>query len=76
MRAADDDTSNLPKDAAALRAPLLETRALVDRLSAERDALASQSERLQHLLLKLKRRQFGTKSEQLDTSDNPALRLI
>ena len=44
---------------------LLETRALVDTLVAERDALASQNERLQHLLLKLKRRQFGQKSEQL-----------
>jgi transposase len=52
-------------DAAALRALLLETRALVDTLVAERDALASQNERLEHLLLKLKRRQFGTKSERL-----------
>ncbi len=59
MRAADDDTPTLPEDAAALRALLLETRALVDTLVAERDALASQNERLQHLLLKLKRRQFG-----------------
>ncbi|MBB3899881.1 exonuclease VII large subunit [Roseococcus suduntuyensis] len=44
---------------------LLETRALVATLSAERDALASQNERLQHVLLKLKRRQFGQKSERL-----------
>lgn len=65
MRAADDDTPTLPDDAAALRALLLETRALVDTLVAERDALASQNERLQHLLLKLKRRQFGQKSERL-----------
>lgn len=72
MRAADDDTPSLPEDAATLRALLLETRSLVDTLStelgsitAERDALASQNERLQHLLLKLKRRQFGTKSERL-----------
>ena len=65
MRAADDDTPTLPNDAAALRALLLETRALVDTLLAERDALASQNERLQHLLLKLKRRQFGTRSERL-----------
>jgi transposase len=36
-----------------------------DTLSAERNALASQNERLRHLLLKLKRRQFGRKSEQL-----------
>ena len=66
MRAADDDTPTLPEDTAALRALLLETRSLVDTLStelgtitAERDALAGQNERLQHLLLKLKRRQCG-----------------
>lgn len=65
MRAAGDDTPTLPKDAAALRRLLLETLARCDTLVAERDALASQNERLQHLLLKLKRQQFGTKSEQL-----------
>ena len=69
MCAADDDTPSLPEDAAAL---LLEARAKCDTLSAElgsitveRDALAAQNERLQHVLLKLKRRQFGTKSERL-----------
>jgi transposase len=41
MRAAGDDTPTLPEDPAALRALLLETRALVDMLAAERDALAS-----------------------------------
>jgi transposase len=72
MRATDDDTPSLPEDAAALHALLLEVRAKCDTLSAElgsitveRDALAAQNERLQHLLLKLKRRQFGTKSERL-----------
>jgi transposase len=65
MRAADDDPPSLPKDPAALRALLLETRALVDTLVAERDALANQNDRLHHLLLKLKRRQFGVKSERL-----------
>ena len=72
MRAAGDDTPTMPEDAAALRALLLaawaERDALVskcDGVAAERDALASQNERLQHLLLKLKRRQFGRKSEQL-----------
>lgn len=65
MRDAGDDTPSLPEDAAALRALLLEARALVDTLSAERDALAERNERLQHLLLKLKRRQFGQKSERL-----------
>jgi hypothetical protein len=65
MRAADDDTPSLPEDAAELRLLLLETLAQVDTLVAERDLLANQNERLQHLLLKLKRRQFGTKSERL-----------
>ena len=65
MRAADNDTTTLPEDPAALRALLLETQALCDTLSAERDVLASRNERLQHLLLKLRRRQFGRKSEQL-----------
>jgi transposase len=65
MRAAGDDTPTLPEDPTALRALLLETLAQVDTLAAERDTLASQNERLQHLLLKLKRRQFGTKSERL-----------
>ncbi len=65
MRAAGDNTPTLPEDPAALRALLLETLAQVDTLIAERDALASQNEHLQHLLLKLKRRQFGTKSERL-----------
>ena len=72
MRAAGDDTPRLPKDPAALRTLLLETLARCDTLSAElgnvaseRDALAARNERLQHLLLKLQRRQFGRKSEQL-----------
>jgi transposase len=65
MRAADDDMPSLPEDAAALRALLLETLAQVGTLAAERNALVSQNERLHHLLLKLKRRQFGTKSERL-----------
>ena len=65
MRAADDDKPTLPDDPAALRAMLLEMRATVDALTVERNMLASQNERLQHLLLKLKRRQFGTKSERL-----------
>jgi transposase len=62
----------MPEDAAALRMLLLETLARCDTLTtelgsiaAERDALASQNKRLQHLLLKLKRRQFGQKSERL-----------
>src|SRR3712207_1517948 len=79
MRAAGDDTPTPPEDPAALRALLLEMLAKCDTLAAERDALASkcdgvtaerdalavQNERLRHLLLKLRRRQFGRKSEQL-----------
>jgi transposase len=72
MRAAGDDTPTPPEDPAALRALLLEALAKCDTLSAElgnvadeRDALASQNERLRHLLLKLRRRQFGRKSERL-----------
>lgn len=69
---AGDDTSSLPEDPAALRALLLAALQTCDTLSvernglvAERDALAARNERLHHLLLKLKRRQFGRKSEQL-----------
>jgi transposase len=65
MRVAAANMPSLPDDPEALRALLLETRAQVDTLVAERDALASRNERLHHLLLKLKRRQFGQKSERL-----------
>lgn len=72
MRAADTDTPTLPDDPAALRALLLEALDKVEALSsrcdgvtAERDALVEQNERLRHLLLKLRRRQFGRKSERL-----------
>jgi transposase len=79
MRAAADHTPELPEDAAALRALLREALSQCGALTAERDsimaerdtvaqesdALAAQNERLRHLLLKLKRRQFGRKSERL-----------
>ena len=65
MRAAASSGSLSVSSPAALRALLLETLSKVDTLVAERDALANQNERLQHLLLKLKRRQFGQKSERL-----------
>ena len=72
MRAADADMPTLPEDPAALRALLLEALDKVDLLAsrcdsvtAERDALVEQNERLRHLLLKLQRRQFGRKSERL-----------
>src|SRR3712207_6830622 len=72
MRAGADDTPTLPEDPAALRALLLETLAKVDTLNAElgsivaeRDALAVRNGQLHHLLAKLRRRQFGRKSERL-----------
>src|SRR5690349_5379130 len=72
MRAAGDDTPTLPEDPSGLHALLLETLAKCDTLSAElgsiaaeRDALAARNEQLHHLLAKLRRRQFGRKSEQL-----------
>src|SRR3712207_8213452 len=72
MRAAGNDTPTLPEDPAALRALLLAAWAELDGLAAERDgiaaerdALAGRNERLRHLLLKPKRRQFGRKSERL-----------
>ena len=62
----------LPKGAAALRALLLATMverdsavAERDAVTVERDALLARTERLHHLLLKLKRMQFGAKSERL-----------
>lgn len=55
---ARDELANLPTDVDALRA-------LVLSITAERDALLEQTERLRHLLLKLKRLQFGRKSERL-----------
>lgn len=71
MPAAPDLTA-LPETPAALRALLLAARAERDsamaerdRLAAERDALASQNDQLRHLLLRLKRMQFGARSERL-----------
>ena len=57
-QAADTAAPRLPDDVEGLRALLLATM-------AERDELLARSERLEHLLLKLKRLQFGQKSERL-----------
>jgi transposase len=65
MRVAAADMPSLPEDPTALRALLLSVIAERDSLAAERDALAVRNEQLHHLLLKLKRRQFGAKSERL-----------
>jgi transposase len=79
MRAAGDDTTRLPKDPAALRALLLQALRERDGIAAERDTAArerervererdealAQNERLLALLAKLRRMQFGRKSERL-----------
>src|SRR5208283_3600074 len=65
MQAARDTMPNLPDDAAALRGLVLMMMAERDALVTERDILLSQNDRLRHLLLKLRRMQFGAKSERL-----------
>jgi transposase len=59
------DAPELPADAAALRALVMAMMAEREALTAERDALQMQNERLAHLLLKLRRLQFGRKAERL-----------
>src|SRR5579875_1337835 len=58
MPAVSDQMPALPEDADALRALLLAAW-------AERDSLLDHNERLQHLLVRLRRMQFGRKSERL-----------
>jgi transposase len=72
MRESGGPTQILPDDPAALQALLLAAWAERDRIAAERDslaverdALAARNERLQHLLRKLQRMQFGPRSERL-----------
>jgi transposase len=72
MQAASNIAPNLPGNAKALRALVLAVMAerdaaVVERneVSAERDVLAAQNDRLRNLLLKLRRWQFGRKSERL-----------
>src|ERR1700739_2606850 len=72
MHNARDEMPELPTDADALRALVLSTLSERDALTAERDALTVErdallehNERLHHLLLQLKRLQFGRKSERL-----------
>ena len=64
--------ATLPEDVGALQALLraawAERDGLVaerDAVATERDALAEQNDRLRHLLLRLKRLQFGARSERL-----------
>src|SRR5690349_23313740 len=63
----------LPNDVAALRAMLAEAwaerdaeRAEKAQLAAACDQLASQNDRLRHLIRQLRRLQFGRRSEKLD----------
>jgi transposase len=67
-----DDMQSLPEGTEALRALVLTTLAerdatLVERdaLATERDILLAQNDRLRHLLLQLRRMQFGARSERL-----------
>ena len=55
----------MPVDPRGLRSLLLTTLADRDAVAAERDELLVQNDRLRHLLLKLRRMQFGAKSERL-----------
>jgi transposase len=65
MQATAATLPELPTDVAALQALLLATMAERDALTTERDALRAQNERLAHLLVQLRRMQFGRKSERL-----------
>src|SRR6478672_13188670 len=56
----------LPNDVAALRALLAQAWAERDAERAEKAQLASQNDRLRHLIRQLQRLQFGRRSERLD----------
>src|SRR5277367_5579530 len=56
---------SLPDDIEVLRAMVIALMSERDAVTAERDTLLERNERLHHLLLKLKRMQFGPKSERL-----------
>jgi transposase len=62
---ATETTKNLPNDTGALHALVLTLMAERDALTSECTALQQQNDRIRHLLLKLKRMQFGAKSERL-----------
>ncbi len=65
MTHAAETSSSLPADPATLQALVLAMMAERDELKAERDALQVHNQRLEHLLAKLRRLQFGRKSERL-----------
>ena len=56
---------SLPEGIEALRALVLTTMSERDAAVTERDTLLAQNDRLRHLLLKLRRMQFGARSERL-----------
>jgi transposase len=65
MNTANQTLPSLPDDIEGLRALVVLLMAERDSAISERDALAEQNDRIRHLLLKLKRMQFGAKSERL-----------
>jgi transposase len=65
MDTAPDTLQSLPETVEALRALVLATFVERDAAVTERDTLQAQNDRLRHLLLKLTRMQFGSKSERL-----------
>lgn len=65
MNGASTTLQSLPDDVEGLRALVLGLMARLDATVSERNALAEQNDRIRHLLLKLKRMQFGAKSERL-----------
>jgi transposase len=65
MDTARDTMQSLPETVEALRALVLATFVERDAAVTERDTLQAQNDRLRHLLLKLTRMQFGTRSERL-----------
>lgn len=68
--------TDLPDDIAALKAMLLASEAKVAHLSAELSTRAAEIEHLKLVLMKLRRMQFGRRSEKLDQQiDQLELRL-
>src|ERR1700761_3076601 len=65
MQSAPGNMPGLPDDIEGLRALLLATMAERDAALSERDALQEQNDRLYLLLRKLRRMQFGARSERL-----------
>jgi transposase len=65
MSAVTNPMQSLPDDIEGLRALVMTLMVERDSAISERDALAEQNDRIRHLLLKLKRLQFGAKSERL-----------